>query len=421
VTAGRAGLLTLNPKEGSVMAATAAAQERAMRFQEVIMQATRGKMSWWQAAEVLGISPRTLRRWRVGYQKYGVRGLHDRRRIDRAPNGVPEAEIKRWLQLYERRDRGDNVRHFHAVMKRAHGGCQWSYTVVRRALQAAGLVKKKRPRGRHFIRREPRPCCGELIHSDGSRHRWLTREPDQWQSLIAIVDDATKRLLYAQRCEAETTEAIRAALLAVIREHGIPQTVYSDRAGWAAFTGRAGQRVDRSRLTQVGRALQQLGVEHTLAYSPQARGRSERVNRTLQDRLVKELQTQGIRTVERANRYLREAFLPDYNQEFGRPPVDPATGFAPLGNTELEAIFCHLETRQVQRDNTVSLDGFVFQIARQPGRRTCAGLRVEVRRHLDGTHTIAYGPKLLGRDNARGRALSLEPLVHPVTVRPVAA
>jgi transposase len=398
------------------MAATAAAQERAMRCQEVILQAMRGKMSWWQAADVLGISPRTLRRWRVGYAKYGVRGLHDKRRVGRAPNGVPEAEIRRWMKLYEQRCRGYNVRHFYAVMKREHGGCRWSYTVVRRALQHAGLVKKKRPRGRHFIRREPRPCRGELIHIDGSRHRWLALQPDQWQCLIAVVDDASKHLLYAQLVEGETTEAIMTALAAVVRTHGIPQSVYSDRAGWATFTARSGQLVDRSRHTQVGRALHQLGVEHIMAYSPQARGRSERVNRTLQDRLIKELQTHSIRTVERANRYLRDRFVPEYNREFARTPAEAESGFAPLGSADLDAIFCHLETRTVQRDNTVTLDGVALQIARQPGRRTCVGLSVEVRRHLDGTHTVTCGIKLFGRYTAHGRALSTEPIVHPAVV-----
>jgi hypothetical protein len=205
------------------------------------------------------------------------------------------------------------------------------------------------------------------------------------------------------------------ALVTVIREHGIPQSVYSDRAGWATHTARAGQSVDRSRLTQVGRALHQLGVEHIMAYSPQARGRSERVNRTLQDRLVKELQTAGIRTVERANRYLRETFVPEYNREFSRTPAESASGFVPLGGADLDTIFCHLETRCVQRDNTVALDGVTMQIARQPGRRTCAGLTVDIRRHLDCTHTVRWGTKLLGRYSAAGRSLSIEPIVHPAT------
>lgn len=403
------------------MTATAAAQERVMRFQEVILQATRGKMSWLQAADVLGIRPRTLRRWRVGYERYGLKGLRDKRRVERAPNGVPESEIKRWLQLYEQKYRTYNVRHFYSTLKRKHGGCAWSYTAVRRALQLAGLVKKKRPRGRHFMRREPRPCFGEMLHIDGSRHLWLALVPEHWFTLIPVVDDATKRLLYAQLFEGETTEAIMTALAAVIQRHGIPQCLYSDRAGWATHTGRAGQLVDRTRLTQVGRALHQLGVEHIMAYSPQARGRSERANRTLQDRLVKELQSHGIRTLARANRYLEEVFIPAFNEEFSRPPAEVDSGFAPLGSADLDRIFCYLETRQVQRDNTVTLNGVLMQISRQAGRRTCAGLDVEVRRHLDGTHTLCWGTKLLGRFSSQGRALSMETLVHPATASPVVA
>jgi len=380
----------------------------------------RGTMTWLQASEVLGLSPRTMRRWRHKYQRFGVEGLVDRRRTDRARNRVPEAELQRWMRLFEKY-RGYRTRHFYAILRRDHGGCEWSYTTVRRALQYAGLVKRQRPRGRHFMRREPRACFGELLHIDGSRHRWLTLCPDHWQCLIAVVDDATKQLLYAQLTETETSAAIMGALAAVVRQHGIPQVIYSDRASWATYTPKAGQPADRTRRTQVGRALDQLGVEHILAYSPQARGRSERVNRTLQDRLVKELQVAGIRSMERANRYLAERFVPGYNLEFGRAPAHPDLGFAPLGRADLEAIFCHEESRQVQRDNTVMLAGVRLQIAKQPGRSTCAGLTVIVRRHLDGTHTVAWGTKLLGRYNLQGRALSREPIVHPTAARPSAA
>lgn len=391
-----------------------------MKFKDVIVRAMGGELTWWQAADILGVSVRTMRRWRFKYQRFGVEGLQDRRRVDRSPHAVRAEVVKRWIQLYRERYRGYNVRHFYARLRREEG-CSWSYTVVRRALQAAGLVKKKRPRGRHFIRREPRACFGELLHIDGSRHRWLTRCPDQWQSLIVVVDDATKRVLYAQLADGESTHAILTALAAVVRLHGIPQTLYSDRAGWATFTAKAGEPVDRTRRTQVGRALERLGVEHILAYSPQARGRSERVNRTLQDRLVKELHTAGIRTLERANRYLQECFLPAYNDEFARDPADPESGFAPLGAADLEAIFCHEETRTVQRDNTVTLESVRLQIAKQPGRATCAGLQVLARRHLDGTHTVWWGPKLLGRFSAQGRALSREPIVHATPAAHVAA
>jgi len=391
-----------------------------MKMREVIVQAMAGKLTWWQAAEILGVTSRTMRRWRLRYQEFGVSGLHDQRRVDRSPHGVPEAEVKRWVRLYRERHRDYNVRHFYAHLKR-DTGCVWSYTVVLRALQAAGLVKKKQRRGRHFIRREPRACFGEMLHIDGSRHHWLALCPEEFSSLIVVVDDATRKILYAQLAPSETTHAILTALAAVLRCHGIPQVLYSDRAAWAAYTPRAGQPVDRTRRTQVGRALERLGIEHILAYSPQARGRSERVNRTLQDRLVKELRTTGIRTLDRANRYIDECFLPSYNDEFGRAPTLPDSGFALLGGVDLEGILCHEETRTVLRDNTVTLEGVRLQIARQPGRSTCAGLSAVVRRHLDGTHTVWWGPKLLGRYSAQGRALSREPIVSAVTAAVVNA
>lgn len=390
-----------------------------MKMREVIVQAMAGKLTWWQAAEILGVTSRTMRRWRRRYQEFGVSGLHDQRRVDRSPHGVPEAEVKRWIRLYRERHAGYNVRHFYARMKRA-SGCRWSYTVVLRALQEAHLVKKKQRRGRHFIRREPRACFGEMLHIDGSRHHWLALCPDEFSTLIVVVDDASGKILYAQLAPSETTHAVFTALAAVLRRYGIPQVLYSDRAAWAAFTPRAGQPVDRTRRTQVGRALDRLGIEHILAYSPQARGRSERVHRTLQDRLVKELRSAGIRTLERANRYLEESFLPNYNDEFSRVPTLPDSGFAPLGSVDLEAVLCHEELRTVLRDNTVTLEGVRLQIARQPGRVTCAGLTVTVRRHLDGTHTIGWGPKLLGRYSAQGRALSREPIVTASTATPVA-
>jgi len=393
------------------MPPTPRARERAMRVREVILKAMKGEYTWIQAADILGLSPRTLRRWRTKFQNYGFDGLLDRRRVEHSPRAVTEAEVQGWFRLYRQRYRGYNARHFYAVLKRQHA-CGWSYSVVLRALQGAGLVRKHRPRGRHFLRRAPRPCFGELLHIDGSLHRWLRRCPEQCQSLITVVDDATKRLLYGRLVEHESTHAILTALATVIRQYGIPQALYSDRAGWAAHTPKAGQPVDKSRPTQVGRGLARLGVEHILAYSPQARGRSERINRTLQDRLVNELASAGVATAGRANRYLEACFLPAFNDEFARPPADPASGFAPLGAADLDAFLCIEESRTVQRDNTVTLESVRLQIARQPGRTTCAGLSVTVRRHLDGTHSVWWGTKLLGRYSAQGRALSREPLVH---------
>jgi transposase len=368
------------------------------------MRALDGQLTWIQAAEILGRSPRSIRRLRRKLQRDGYDGLFDRRRQVPSPKRVPVADVQRLLALYRDRYQGFNVRHFHALARRQHG-VRFCYAFVKKALQSAGLVPKHRPRGRHRRRREPRPCFGELLHLDGSRHRWLTLVPDQWLTLIAVVDDATKRLLYAElRDSGESVVAIMTALRAVLARHGLPMALYTDRAHWAVHTPVAGGAPDRRRLTQVGRALARLGIEHILGYSPAARGRSERVNRTLQDRLVNELRLAGITTVPAANRYLRERFLPAFNEEFGRPPADPTPAFVPLGRVDLEQILCVEEERVVGRDNVVTADRLALQLAKQPGRRTCAGLRVLIRRHLSGHYSVWYGARCLGRYDGQGRA-----------------
>src|SRR5262250_3719416 len=302
------------------MAYAPGAVERAMKVQEVIVQAIAGKLTWIQAAEILGCSARTIRRYRLRLQHEGYDGLFDRRRRVPSPKKAPVAELQRVLTLYREHYAGFNVRHFHQLARRHHQ-VRFCYAFVKKALQSAGLVAKRRARGRHRRRREPRACFGELLHLDGSRHRWLARLPDQWFTLIAVVDDATKRLLYAQLgAGGESVATIMAALRAVLEHEGVPMALYTDRAHWAVHTPVAGGGPEPRRPTQVGRALARLGIEHILGYSPAARGRSERVNRTLQDRLVNEWRVAGITTVAAANRYLRERFLPAFNEEFSRPP-----------------------------------------------------------------------------------------------------
>jgi transposase len=376
-----------------------------MRVREVLMRAVQREISWIQAAEILGISARNMRRWKVKFETAGLEGVLDRRTLGHAnPRRVTRAELERLLALYQKRYQGVNVRHFCAIARREHG-LQWSYSFVRQALQMAGLVKKRRPRGRHRLRRPPRECFGEMLHLDGSLHPWLALRPEERQCLIVVVDDATRRLLYAQLCAHEGTEPVLAALHAVVAQHGVPQALYTDRAGWAAYTPRSGGPVDRDRPTQVGRALARLGVEHILAYSPQARGRSERLNRTLQDRLVQELRLARIVTPERANAFITATFLARYNDEFAVAPADAASAFVTAGGADLNQILCHEEARAVGKDNTVRLEGVCLQISKQPGRPSCAGLTVTVRRHLDRTHSIWWGPRRLGRFDPRGRVL----------------
>jgi helix-turn-helix protein len=387
------------------MAYPCGAVERAMKVQEVILRAIDGKLTWPQAADILGCSPRTIRRLRWKLQHDGYNGLFDRRRQVPSPKRAPVDEIQRVLALYRDRYQGFNVRHFCQLARRQHD-VRFCYAFVKKALQTAGLVAKHRPRGRHRRRREPRACFGELLHLDGSRHQWLALVPEQWWTLIVIVDDATKHVLYAELREGgESVTAIMSALRAVLGRHGLPMALYTDRAHWAAHTPTAGGAVDRRHPTQVGRALARLGIEHILGYSPQARGRSERANQTLQGRLVNELRVAGITTAAPANRYIRDYFLPALNAEFGRPPADPASAFVPLGRVDLDQILCIEAERVVGRDNVVIAERVPLQLAKQPGRRSCAGLRVLIRRHLNGHHTVWYGGRCLGRYDHTGHPL----------------
>jgi hypothetical protein len=384
------------------------AVERAMQIKDVMLRAMNREFSWLRAAEILGITPRGLRRVRQRMELFGYQGLVDMRRGRPSPRRTPVAEIERILGLYRERYSGFNVRHFWQTVRREHG-VRLSYTLVKQMLQGAGLVKKARARGRHRRRRERKACFGEMLHLDGSTHRWLALCPDEKQTLIQLTDDATSQLLYAQLWPSESAEAVMTALRDVIRVHGIPISLYTDRASWAFETAHAGAKVDKAHLTQVGRALARLGVDHIPSYSPQARGRSERLNGTLQGRVVNELRCAGINTLAAANAYLRDRYLPTHNEEFRRPPRDEESAFVSAGDVNLEEIFVMEGVRTVAKDNTVTFDGIVMQLAAQPGRRTCAGTHVCVRRHLDRSYDVWRGAQLFGRFDDAGRGLPNSP------------
>ena len=363
-----------------------------MKVQEVILRAIAGQLSWIQAAEILGCSARSVRRLRLRLQQVGYDGLFDRRRRVPSPKRAPVAEVQRLLALYRDRYAGFNVRHFHQIARRQHG-VSFCYAFVEKALQSAGLVAKQRARGRHRRRREPRACFGELLHLDGSRHTWLARVPDQWQTMIAIVDDATKRLLYAQlvrrRRERERRSWQRSGTCS--RRTVCPMALYTDRAHWAVHTPTAGGAPDRRHPTQVGRALARLGIEHILGYSPQARGRSERVDRTA-PRSPGERVAGGRHHHRRRRQSLSARPLHRRLQRRVRPaPGRPRLRVRGGRRRDLDHILCVEDERVVSRDNVVTLDRLALQLGKQPGRRTCAGLRVLIRRHLNGQHTIWYG------------------------------
>lgn len=379
---------------------TEAAMERAMKVQEVMLQAMGKKISWWQAAEILGISDRHMRRWRERYEQFGFRGLFDRRRGRPSPKRVPVATVERVLELYRERYFDLNVRHFHEKLSSEHQ-IGLSYSWVKGILQGAGLLTRGRRRGVHRQRRPRRPLPGMLLHIDGSRHRWLGDE--RWHDLIVILDDASSEIYYAQLVEEESTQTVMVALREVIERQGLFCALYSDRGSHFWLTPKAGAAVDHQRLTQVGRALRELGVRMIPAYSPQARGRSERNFGTWQGRLPQELRLRGITTVEAANRFLHQEYLAEFNRRFQVKPAQAGSAFTPCRHQDLERVFSLQFERTVNRDNTVSFQNLFLQIQPVRWRGTLAGCPVTVHQHLDGTISLRYGPHCVGRYTAEGK------------------
>jgi len=376
-----------------------AAMERAMKVQEVILRAMAKKITWWQAAEIIGISDRQMRRWRERYEEFGYDGLFDRRRGQPSPKRVSLAVVEQVLGLYRERYFDLNVQHFHEKLQAEHG-IQLSYTWVKAALQGAGLVARGRKRGVHRRRRERRPLPGMLLPIDGSRHRWF--QDERWYDLIVILDDATSEIYYAQLVEEESTATVMAGLREVIERKGLFCALYSDRGSHFWHTPKAGGKVEAERLTQVGRALRELGVRMIPAYSPQARGRSERNFGTWQGRLPQELRLHGITTVEEANRFLREHYIAEFNRGFQVAAAERGTAFVPCRRRDLDLVFALQFERTVNGDNTVSWQNLSLQINRQSWRGTLASCNVTVHQHLDGTLSLTYGPHRLERYTAQG-------------------
>ena len=380
-----------------------AATERAMKVQEVILRAMARKISWWQAAEIIGISDRSMRRWRERYEQFGFRGLFDRRRGKPSPKRVPMAMVEQVLELYREKYFDLNVRHFHEKLTGEHQ-IALSYSWVKGVLQGAGLIGRGRKRGVHRQRRPRRPLPGMLLHIDGSEHRWF--QDDRWYDLLVILDDATSEIYYAQLVEEEATLTVMAGLQEVIERKGVFCALYSDRGSHFWLTPKAGEAVDPHRLTQVGRALRELGIRMIPAYSPQARGRGERNFGTWQGRLPQELRLAGCRTLEQANQFLRERYLGEFNRRFQVAAAERGSAFVPCPRRDLERVFSLQFERTVNRDNTVRVQNLTLQIEPVKWRGTLAGCTVIAHQHLDTTLSLSYGPHCLGRYDAAGAPLS---------------
>jgi transposase len=372
---------------------------RMIKFMSVFGRFDAAELSQLEAAELLGMSERTFRRWSARYEEDGEMGLLDRRLGKASGKRVPvdrEAEVE---ALYRSRYQGFTAKHFHEHLVKDHH-FSWGYTWTKTFLQSKGLLARAPRRGAHRKKRERRPLPGMMLHQDGSRHVWL--DGHAALDLIVTMDDATSQVYSAFLVEEEGTASTFRALSETFSAHGLPLSLYTDRGSHYFHTREAGGEVDRTRLTQVGRALERLGVEHIAAYSPQARGRSERLFQTLQDRLPKEFALAGIASVEAANRFLTNVYIQAHNSRFCVGAREEGTAFTAIPGVDLAEILCVQEERQVGNDNCVSFNRLKLQIPPSPLRPHFVKATVKVRRYPDGSHAIFHGPRCLGRYDQTG-------------------
>ena len=378
----------------------------AMKKQEVILKAIAGEIKWIQAADILGVSARTIRRMKGSYQRFGINGLVDMRTGRPSNRRISYEIVEQVLNLFRQEYFDFNVAHFHEKLEQNHD-IQVSYTWVKKLLQQSGYVQKAKGRGGHRKRRDRKPLFGQMLHLDGSPHEWLALVPGEKQVLLLVLDDATSKNLAGCLVEAESTRRCMAIMEEVVEKYGIPAQLYTDRGSVYWHTQTAGGRVDRVNLTQFGRAMEELGIEMIPGYSPQARGRSERWNGTWQGRLVAELRRAGIDTIAAANQYINEVFLPDMNRRFSVAPEGNVSAFVSPANFDLYFIFSVIhKNRSVYADNTVRVDGLSLQIEKSPYRISFAKCKVDIYNHLDHTYSVVWKKRIIGRYNEKGEVIN---------------
>lgn len=354
-----------------------------------------GHLSCVEAAEYLGMSERHFRRLRDRHDAEGAEGLIDRRRGRKSGRRAAVDRIEWMLDEYRTRYWDFTALHFHEHIKAEHGW-PYCYTLTKRELQKAGLVKKAKKRSAHRKKRERRPLPGMMLMQDGSPYRWIPALDEDFD-LIATMDDATGKVYSAFLVDEEGTASTFMGLAEVISAEGLFSSLYTDRGSHYFFTPKAGGKVDKDKPTQVGRALKQLGIQHIPSYSPEARGRMERLFQTLQGRLPQELRLAGITSVTEANRYIREVFLPAFNAQFAVTAAEDGTAFVPWAGGDLVEILCIQEERQVGKDNCVRYKGLSLQIPAQAHRHHFVKATVTVKEYPDGRLAIFHGPRCLAR------------------------
>lgn len=372
-----------------------------MRFEEAYEGWQAKRLSQSEAARLLGVCERSFRRYVGRYEEDGVQGLVDRRLEQVSQRRAPVDEVMKVVGLYQKRYQGWNVKHFYSWYRGEHGGAR-SYSWVKKELQGAGVVAKAPKRGAHRKRRERAALPGMLLHQDGSRHQWV---PGQKWDLIVTMDDATGEHLSMFFVPEEGTASSLRGVAEVIARHGLFASLYTDRGSHYWHTPKAGGKVDKEHPTQFGRAMRQLGIHMIPAYSPEARGRSERAFGTHQERLPRELALARIVDMEAANRYLDRRYRRTYNAEFAVPAAAFGSAYVPWIGGNIEEVLCEQFERTVGNDNCVSFDGLVLQIPADQHRCHYVKAQVRVHRYSNGELAVFHGPRALARYDSKGKQI----------------
>lgn len=371
---------------------------RLMRFEEAYQGWTENRFTQEEAARLLNVTDRTFRRYLAKYEEEGLDGLIDKRLHQLSHRRAPVDEVINLTLLFRHRYSTWNVKHFYSFYKRNHNGTR-SYSWVKQTLQKEGLVAKSPKRGAHRKKRERAPMEGMMIHQDGSDHEWIVGE--RWD-LIVTMDDATSEHYSMFFVDEEGTASSFQGVKEVIEKKGLFCSLYTDRGSHYWTTPEVGGVVDKVQLTQFGKAMQKLGIEMIPAYSPEARGRSERMFRTHQERLTKELAMNGITTMEKANQYLREIYMPAFNAEFVVPATVAGSAFVPWINGNIDDVLCEQYERTVGKNNCVSFKGLVLQIPKDEHRCHYVKAKVRIHQYADGQMAIFHGPRKLATYDDKG-------------------
>ena len=371
-----------------------------MRFEEAFQGWSGGRLTQTEAAMLLGQCERSFRRHVERYEADGLEGLLDKRLSQISKRRANPAEVEQVVQTYKSGFAGWNVAHFHSKYRSEFKGAR-SYSWVKSVLQGAGLARKAKSRGKHRIKRERAPLPGMMVHQDASTHRWV---PEQVWDLVVTMDDATGEHTSMFFCDQEGTASSFHGIGQTVARYGLFASLYSDRGSHYFHTPQAGGKVDKVNLTEVGRALKQLGIEHIAAYSPEARGRSERAFQTHQGRLPQELARAGITDMDSANRYLERVYRDSHNREFCVASALSGTAYVPLLSGSLPDILCEHHERKVGNDNCVSFEGKSLQLPSDEMRHHYARASVRVHRYVDATMAVFHGPRKLAAYDAKGQS-----------------